>query len=144
MGRALVGVLGVMAATGIIACEGDFEESEDVGEAESAITMDEPVLFNGTCVSVLAPGDAARVEQSEDLVEMTLSQRIVAGAQKVSTSTLSVNQRRALSALASNPCEVEGEVACTYGTSDNGTRWAMCTDGITTCGYVSTGLLWCN
>jgi len=137
-------VLGVATIAWTIACEGELEETEAVDEAEAAITIDEPVLVNGTCVTVLAPADAARVEKAEEIVGMTASQRAAAGVRTMSTSALPVDQRRAISALAGNPCEVEGETSCVSGTSDNGTHWVMCTDGITTCGASSAGVLWCS
>ena len=139
--RALVGVLGVVTAMSVIACQGDLGDTDEVGEADAAITMDDLVLVGDSCVSDLPPGDAARVEHVEQILGMTASQRVAAGVKKMSTSALPSDQRRALAALAGNPCEVEGEITCVSGTSDNGTHWAMCTDGIVTCGATSAGLL---
>ena len=137
-------MLGLVTAMSVIACEGDLEDTEELGEAAGAITMDELVLVGDACVSDLPIGDTARVENAELMLGMTASQRIAAGVKKMTTSALPVDQRRALGALAGNPCEVEGEISCVSGTSDNGTHWAMCTDGIVTCGATSAGLLWCR
>ena len=141
--RGLVFVLGVATAMSAIACEGELDETEAVDEAEAAITVDEPVLVNGACVTDLAPDVAARVERVEDIVEMTAAQRAALGVKTISPSALTAEERRAAAALASNPCEVEGSASCTTTTNSHGVTTVLCTDGITNCVGTASGSPYC-
>lgn len=119
--------------------------TDDVGTTNSELTSTSLVLTAKGCTSYasLTPTTRADLDGAERLALMTPEQRRAAG---VSTNpVLSRGELASYEAIQDNPCHVEADVSCVSG-GENGTRWVMCTDGITTCG-ASIGAkttVWCR
>lgn len=135
------------ASLSLSACLDDSEVDVDI--ASSSLTSSSLVLTSGACVrySALTPIAQNDTTSAYRIVGMTPSQRRAAGV--TFSPKLSTAELVDYAAIQSNPCHVEGDWTCVSGTGDNGHHWAMCTDGITTCGVGTTGpggapIGWCR
>jgi hypothetical protein len=125
------------------------EEDVDLDVTTSELTSSSLVLTGGSCVpyASLAPIAQSDTSNANRVLGMTPSQRRAAGV--IANPKLSSRELSDYAAIQTNPCHVEGEWSCVSGTGEGGHHWAMCTDGITTCGVGTTGpgtapTAWCR
>lgn len=136
----------LLAALSVSACVADEIDLEVVS---SDLTSSSLVLTGGTCTpyASLAPIAQNDTANANRYLGMTPSQRRSAGA--ITNPKLSSGEVSDYNAIQTNPCHVAGEWSCVSGTGEGGHHWAMCTDGITTCGVGTTGpgtapIAWCR
>jgi hypothetical protein len=137
----------IASALLVTACVATEDESLDVDTTQSALRSASPILTAKGCTPYAALDAVARrdVDSAYRVSEMSPEERRAYGV--TLEPKLSIAELASYDAIQLDPCHVAAEWSCVSG-GENGTHWAMCTNGTITCGAsVSTHALptaWCR